>query len=204
VARFQRRRGLEASGAFEAWLQEHCLTRDELTAALRERSLAARLIAEYRRLHPSAHGRTALSRLVIADVAARLRVDEATLLRPLLMGSRLPWDGPLLRELKLRGAFRPALDLAGRIMASNQLHEQRNPDVPLSRLKRSRLNAWCAARWGVAESELEDARLERGFVDAAELDQTLRRVYAFERFGPIDPHLDQGGHGSPEALLAAG
>ncbi len=190
VARFRVRGGLWRTAAFRAWLEERCLAEDELAAYLRERDLEERCLALYRALQPAARDRAALYRRVEAAVAARTGIERRALARPLLMAPGLPWDGPLLRELKVQGEFRPALERATQIVRANAEYEARNPTFPLSRLKRSRVEAWCAARWGVAELALPLALLERGFLDAEELDQVARHAYAYERFSPPPPDND--------------
>src|SRR5688572_18776120 len=115
---------------------------------------------------------------------ARTGMDRASLLGPLLIGARLPRDGPLIHELKVRGLFAVALTLAGRIVAANASWEAREPGNRLRCLKRSRVQSWCAALWDVDVSALRDAMILRGFHRNDELERTARRAYAYVRFCP--------------------
>jgi hypothetical protein len=198
MARFRVQRRLWHAEALGAWLGARCLAEEELAAYLHERDLEERCLALYRTLHPEVRGRAALHRRIAAAVAARTGIPRPALARPLLLAPRLPWDGPLLRELKVRGEFGAALERAGRIVRANAEYEARNPRFPLARLRRSRLERWCAARWGVAEAALPEALLDRGFADADELDDAARRAYTYERFGSGEV-ISLPGQGSPEA-----
>ena len=182
VARFRQSRGLEPEDAFASWLRARYLSPDELTLALGERDLELRLLTDYRARHAALRGQSALYRQLQDDVTRRLGVPVAALAGPPLAGLTLPWDGPLLREMKLRGAYGPALERAARILRFTAAYAERNPHYPLARLKCSRLEAWCAARWGVDVADLGDAIRAHGFASDAEFDEAARHVYAWERF----------------------
>jgi hypothetical protein len=184
IARFRQARGLRSDEALDAWLRARCLSHDELALGLGERDIERRVLALYRAQYPGLRGRAAVYRRLLADVSTRLGMPETAITRPLMQGLTLPWDGPLLREMKLHGAFGPALEVASQILRFSAEYAERHPRFPLARLKRSRLVAWCAVRWGVPEDALDDAVLDRGFASDAEFDEVARHAYAWERFGP--------------------
>jgi hypothetical protein len=100
----------------------------------------------------------------------------------------LPWDGPLLRAMKLRGKFGPALQVAARIQhfsaeASRRLGLFNSTAVPSALLRR-----WFATRWDIDESSFDDAIVERGLTDFKEFAELAGPVYVYERFG--QPCLD--------------
>lgn len=165
------------------WLRRQYLTHDELVACLTERDLERRLVRLYRTLHPELRGRSALRRRIVADVAARWGVSEQAVMGPLLMRPGLPWDGPLLRAMKLCGQFGPALRAAARIQrfsaeASRRLGFFKPAVVPGAILRR-----WFATRWGIDESSFDDAVAERGFIDLKDFVELAGPVYMYERFG---------------------
>lgn len=187
IERFRQARGLVSDEEFAGWLRARFLSRDALADGLAERDLEQQAFALYRGQHAQAlgQGRAGLYRRILADVSARLGISQDALTRPLMLGLTLPWDGPLLREMRLRGEYGPALELAGRILRCTADYAERNPRFPLSRLKRSRLERRCAERWGIAESDLKAALLDHGFFSDAEFDEAARHAYAWERFGQL-------------------
>jgi hypothetical protein len=182
LAEFRQRRKLEADEAYQGWLRQHYLSHEELVAGLRERDHEVRLLACYERLHPRLRDRAAQYRQLVADVAIRMGIDGRALTRPLLMRPGILWDGPLLRELKLRGAFRPALELAGRILQYNAAFSERNPWFSLSRIPRDRLDQWVATRWASTVDALSAAMLDRGFARDDEFVEVAQKAYVYEVF----------------------
>jgi len=181
IARFRRSKGLRSDAAYRAWLQRRLLTQEELTRLLRERDLEDRIVDRYRSLHPSVRGRAALLRCVARDVAARHGVDEAALTRPLLMRPGVPWTGALIREMKERGAFTPAVALAARILEHNSRVLAQHPRLALAPIRRGLLDELVARRWGVEPEQAGASALERGFAGDADFVQAARQVFVYER-----------------------
>jgi hypothetical protein len=181
IARFRRSKRLRSDAAYRAWLQRRFLTHDELARLLRERELEERIVALYRSLHPGVRGRGALLRYLARDVAARHGVDESALMRPLLMRPGVPWTGPLIREMKERGAFRPAAALAARILDHNSRVFDRLPHLAQAPIRRGLLDELVARRWGVEPEQLGASALERGFAGDADFVQAARHVFVYER-----------------------
>ena len=92
-------------------------------------------------------------------------------------------EGLMTAGTMLRGEFRPALELAGRILAFNAEYVARNPSVAPLLFASNRLESWWAERCGIEPSTLGDALLERGFVSREEFHRAARLVYAYEQFG---------------------
>ena len=182
LARFRRTRELRTDEACRAWLRECLMSHEELITALRERDLEEQLLSLYRTLHPESAGRAWLYRRIASDVAARAGASEQFLIRPLLMGPGVAWSGPLIREMKLRGMFRPALDVAGRIIRHNAEFFEQNPSVSPARIRPSLVNTFFARRWGIAEVEVKAAILERGFARYSQFIEAARQVYIYEQY----------------------
>jgi hypothetical protein len=180
LAEFFREEGLMSEGDRAAWLGERCLSAGELAAALRDRQLEARLLALYRSVHPARSRRAALERQIARDVAARHRMREPLGL-PLWMRPGVPWSDPLTRELKLRGAFRAALDLASRILRHNTAFFERHPTLERSRVRRGLLEEHFVGRWDVAVADLREAIVARGFAGYGQFLEAARHVFVYER-----------------------
>jgi len=174
---------LPSDAALDLWLNERDLTRAELVANLRERDLDRRVLAHAR---PAVDATTANDpyQTVGAGLDARTAVRTAELTRPLLIGPGLTWDAPLLRELKLRGEYRAAQSRAARLLRFAEAWTERHPELSLARLKRDRVERWCAGLWGVGPSELLEAGLDRGFATPEEIAAVARPAYLYARFGP--------------------
>jgi hypothetical protein len=186
LGRYRRRRKLEAEAGFERWLIRNHLSRDELAAGLRDLDLEERVLALYQADHPLVHSRASLQRRLLNDIAARNGIDKRSLAQSLLVLQGMPWDGPMLRELKMRGQFGAALKLAARMLDFNDEFIQQNPWLSRRHIPRARLDQWFAHRWGVEESALERSILARGFASYDDFVEPARHVFVFERFGRVD------------------
>jgi hypothetical protein len=191
LAGFNPLRTLSSVEERQRWLRRQHLAHDELVACLTERDLEQRLVRLYRALHPELRGRSALRRRIVADVATRWGVSEQALTGPLLMRPGLPWDGPLLRAMKLCGEFGPALQVAARIQrfsaeASRRLGFLQPAAVPEAILRR-----WFTTRWGIDELSVDVAIAQRGFSNVVDFVELAGPVYMYERFG--QPRSDAPG-----------
>lgn len=154
-------------------LRARHLTREELVAGLAERELEARLHASI-----AAHGAAPVE-TVLASVSQRTGLRRAELGHRLLAHPGVPWDGPLIRELKLRGDFGRVLSLAARITALNESFDQRHPSVR-ARLTDTGLREWFARRWQVPLAELATPLRQRCFQDNTEFLETARLGYVYD------------------------
>jgi hypothetical protein len=191
VARFREARHLESDDSLAAWLQDRLMSRDELVQALGERELEAQLLAQYRARSPGSPSLPALRRLIAQDVVARIGIPERMLTRPLLMYPGLPWSGPLMRELKLLGTFRSAVDAASRILRHNAAIFERHPELARAPVRRDLLIGLVVDRWGAHPDRIESAIRARGFTGYEELEAAARHVFVYEHTsaGPYQPEL---------------
>jgi hypothetical protein len=182
LCRYRRRRKLEKEAQFERWLRRNYLSPDELAASLRDLDLEERVLTLYQADHPSVRSRTTLQRRLRHDVAARNGIDKRSLAQSLLLLQGMPWDGPLLRELKMRGQFGAALEAAARILDFNDEFIQHNPWLSRRHIPRTQLDQWFARLWG-EESDLERSILARGFGSYDDFVEPARHVFVVQRFG---------------------
>jgi hypothetical protein len=175
VARFARSRGLSDDGALADWLREWYLSREELIAVLRELDLEQRLLArEPGRDVTGRPGRALAARRLLERMQERSGVDPSPLDLPSLMHPGVPWDGPLLRELKVRGRFGAALTQAARILDRCDERTRQHPWLTPALMPRRAVEAWLADRWG---QPVESGLRARGFISHDDLLETARRVY---------------------------
>jgi hypothetical protein len=175
TARLRAAEGLEDDAAFAGWLEARHLTEGELARCLTERDLEARVLAE---LGAGSEGEAAAGRRLSATVSARLGLDPRVLARRVMMRPGVPWEGPLVRELKLRGAFGEVLARAARVAEFNEEFSAGRRDAG-THLGSEGLRRWVALRWDVAVEDVDDALLDRGFLDARELVETARDAFFF-------------------------
>lgn len=171
-----------APAARRAWLEQRALSADELAGLLADRALEGRLVAAEQAAHPGAPGRAAAYRRILAAAAERLGLPAHELLGAPSAQPGIPWEEPLLHELKLRGRFPAALETARRILEGHAAWEALVPGFSVA-LAPQRLEAWCAARWGLPRERLAPALAERGFTSYQEFLDTARLVYTHERVG---------------------
>ena len=176
VLRFRSTQDQESAEDLQTWLDEHHMTYDELVITLRDHDLIARLLDCYRSLHPEPVGRAALYRRIVANVSERIGLDERQLTLSPPMQPGIPWDGMLLREMKLRGKFHSALALAARILEDDARIAHHAPGFGLDPTP-ARLEAWIAPRWGVQESAMDQALVERGFTSYREFIDVARLAF---------------------------
>ncbi len=181
VAAFRRSRRLRSDPVYRAWLRRRLMSDDDLLQLLRERELEKHVLDLYRSRRPPARGRTALLRRMARDVAARYGIETSALERPLLMHPGVPWTGPLIRELKSRGAFARAVEVAARILRHNTRVFERHPRLARAPVRRGLLNEFVAARWGVDPAELDASIRQRGFADHRDFVAAARHLYVYEK-----------------------
>jgi hypothetical protein len=171
VARFRVRKRLRSDAAFARWLDGHCLRLEELEAYLVEEDLERQVLVQTSR------------RQLVAEVAARTGMPKALLTRTPRMQPGIPWDGPLLREAKLSGTFRPMLELARQILDFADQTSAQLPGLAES-LAGIRLEAWFAQKWGIRQTALRRNLLARGFTSYREFIDVARSAYVFEWLNP--------------------
>jgi hypothetical protein len=156
------------------WLDERCLSAEEGHAALCERDLEQRVLTSsppgpaYRRL--------------VAATAARVGLSPLVLLSAPRMQPGIPWDGPLLREVKMSGAFRPMFEYACQVQQFAAETAHRLPGLTES-LALARLEAWAARKWGISDTGLGHALVRRGFTSYREFVEVARPAYVYEWLG---------------------
>lgn len=181
LAAFPSWQTMRAEAQRRAWLDERCLSEAELVTTLRERSMESQVLALYS--EPGQEGgRDAAYRRVVADVSARLGLNEGERTRPLLIRPGVPDEDMLLRELKLRGRFRAALRQTRHILKSNAELSNSIPGIS-DALAVERLERWFAQRSGIAPECVERALLDRGFMSFSEFLAVARPAYVHQHFG---------------------
>jgi len=180
VAAFFRHRNLQTLAESEAWLRERHLSYDEIAISLRERDLETQLLKRYSEHYPELQAHPALRNRVLADVAARTGLSEYQLTHPPFMRPGIPWEQPLLRELKLSGKFQAGLELARDVLQINSQFAEGVPGFS-SALSPERLEQWFSSRWGIEAAEFDSTLLDRGFTSYHEFIETARLAYAYER-----------------------
>lgn len=188
VAHFQARHPARADAQFSDWLARQRLTEAELVGGLRERDLERRILAVFRALHPDATGRAAVTRRIAAAVAARTGETPETVGWPLRMRPRLPWEEPLLRELKLRGGFEPALARAARIARVVEAFCEQHPRFDRRGMPADWIHGWVARRWDVELAGLAAAAAQRGFENYEHLVEPASHAFVYQRLArqPLD------------------
>jgi hypothetical protein len=192
VERWRDAHDLKRDGVFQAWLDERCLSADELALALGDRDLEERLLAVYAARYPASTDPSELFARIEQDVARRVGTRVEALTSPLWMRPGIHWSAPLVRELKLRAELRPALALAGEILQHNVAFFEANPCLRLSRIRRGLVSEFFAHRWAIRASKLDEAILERGFVGYGQFLEPAARVFIYERTRQV-----QWSHGDP-------
>lgn len=187
VARFREQRGLVSDATYAAWLHDRRMFPQELHDCLRERDLEARLLAMYRPSGRAGVARAALYRQIVGDVARRVGSSEENVLFVPTARPGIAWEGPLLRESKLRGMFRRTLEWAAPMTQWYSELMERTPSFVMV-ASSERLEQWAAARWG-SEGAFERAVLARGFASHQEFIEVARMAY----FAPDElyPHAQQ-------------
>lgn len=180
LAGFQPWQRMRSDTERQTWLQARCLSYEDLVATLRDRDLEARSIQYYQTIFPHLRSRAAACRQIVADVAARTGAIVDDLLRLPLMQPGVPWEAPLLREMKLLGQFAAAITLAEAVMEADRQFSTTLPGVSQS-LSTSRLDQWFAAYWGVQDSALGTALIARGFTSYSEFVEVARPGYIYHR-----------------------
>jgi hypothetical protein len=183
---FRRSRGLVTDAEYYTWLRRNFLAEPELLAWLRERDLEERLRTVYRTNHPQSQTNAAFQEYLLADVAQRTGLGEQELTGPLFRPPGILWEEPLIRELKLRGEFGPALELACRILDFDAKLFDDNPDLRITYdalLPHAceHLENWVATQWSIPRQRLEDALRKRGFVRYQEFLEVARLAHAYEK-----------------------
>jgi hypothetical protein len=170
VADFRRKEQLQSDAVFQRWLDERCLWREELDAALCERHLEHEVLTK------------STPRDLLANVAARTGISARLLVAAPRMRPGIPWDGLLLREAKLSGAFRATQEQVRQIL---DVAEQTAVQMPgyVESLACSRLEAWFARRWNTSDARVGRALRRRGFVSYREFIDVARLAYVYERVG---------------------
>jgi hypothetical protein len=189
LARFRGSNGLESDAEYLGWLHAHYLAEQELVCSLRDRDLETRLLALFG-MPSDGTGDNAewYGRLGIA-VASRMGVSEEDLSQPLFMQPGILWEEPFIREIKWRGDFPRALDLASRILEFEAAFFEGKPELKLTFdallfQAADRVESWLAGYWGITLDKLESTLRKRGFVRYRDFLETARLAYIYALHGP--------------------
>jgi hypothetical protein len=173
IASFRAKRGLPMAEPWFQWLAAVGLTEADVSAWLEERALVSQLWGRLTGPGPAARAQDLLQR-----VAARLGVAPQYLQVP-LMQPGVPWEGSLIRELKLRGQWGHALTKAQAVYQFWGETEQRLPGLSTA-LAPARLEAWFAQRWNIPAHDFLAMLPLRGFRSYHEFVETARLAYVYD------------------------
>jgi hypothetical protein len=184
---FYQRMNLKNARDREVWLCDRCLSEEELLAFLTDCEFEAQVLATYRQLPSGAGGDSDSRARLLEDVSARIGLTPRELTEPPFMQPGVVWEAPLIREMKMRGDFRPALQRAAQILDHDATLFQDNPELrviheALAGHAREHLEHWCADHWGVAVEELDSALRSRGFLCYEEFLDVARRAYVYAKY----------------------
>lgn len=187
-SKFRRSRRLSGEADYRDWLRRRDLTEAELVLTLQGRDLEARVLASYHCQRPAER--------LLADVAARLGVRRSDLKGPPFMQPGIPWEAPVIRELKLGGAFDRAMEAAARILEFEAKLFDGEPELrdafdALADRSCDMIEAWAAKRWRIPRRSLKVELRRRGFLRYSEFLEAARLAHAFER-RQQEPSADQG------------
>jgi hypothetical protein len=178
---FRQSKDLPSEAAFEHWLRQRRLRRDELLELLGERDLEAQVLALYRATRPGLAGTVARHQTIAHDVAIRAGLPQRLLVRPLLQHPGVPWSEPLVREMKFRGTFGAAIDVASRIVQNSATVFARQPWLTQAPVRRGLLAQLFARRWGMLPERLDAAILARGFAGYEDVAEAARHMFIYDR-----------------------
>jgi hypothetical protein len=186
---FRRSRSLQSEARYRAWLHAHYLSQEDLLTSLGERALARASLALYRRMRTSSSASGDLYKRIRNAVATRTGLSEHELMGPPFMRPGVLWEEPLIREIKLSGGFREALDVADRIVEFDRKLFQECPETKVAfdsliSFARDSVESWTARRWGIGAHRLVSALRKRGFVRYREFLEVARMAYHYETHGP--------------------
>ena len=181
VGRFRRERGIRTDAALEVWRQRRSLSWPELIQTLRERDLENQLQRPYSTRAIVRPDRPVPFARLAGAVAARLGIPKRALTQPLLIHPGVPWPDILIRELKFRGRFTSAVEIAHKILRHNAVIFDRHPWLAGAPVRRGLLIDLAARLWRVAADQVEAGMLARGFTGYDDFVDAARHVFVYER-----------------------
>lgn len=178
IRQWRARHRLSRSADFANWLAARGLDNRDVERWLTQRQLALAMIN------------------TVADGRASQRLDtvlRAALMRHGMPGRQapdlvqlpmcppgVPWEAPLVRELKMLGQWSTAIALAQEVVAIRDEVERKTTGL-IAALAPSRLEAWFARRWNIPEAALRSELLNRGFTSYREFIDVARTTYMADR-----------------------
>jgi methylase of polypeptide subunit release factors len=203
---FRLREGLSSEESLTKWLGVRCLSPHELHAHLAEEALLRALrqytgpagggigialetlVADYgvfRGIFENGHTASAWvrewltpeeeSRLEGRQKLARLAV------RTFCTAREVPWHAPLIRRLKIGGAFRLALERVGAARQVQQIVEPSLPPGTIERLPGHVLLRRFRELWGVGGADPALTLLDRGFATRDEFTALARPYWLYQK-----------------------
>jgi hypothetical protein len=189
VRRFRRERNIRTGAALEAWRLRRSLSWAELIQTLREGDLENLLRTAYSPRSRASQGRAAPFTRIASAVAARMGVPKRILTQPVLIRPGVPWPDILVRELKFRGRFTSAVEVAYTILRHNAVIFDHHPRLVGAPVRRGLLIDLAAHLWRIAAHQVEAEMLARGFTGYDDFVEAARHVLVYERTssGPYRP-----------------
>ena len=93
----------------------------------------------------------------------------------------MPWPDILIRELKFRGRFTSAVEVAYKILRHNAVIFDRHPRLAGAPVRRGLLIDLTARLWRVSTDQVEAGMLGRGFTGYDDFVDAARHVFVYER-----------------------
>ena len=231
LGRFRRRHGITGDAQYTTWLDERCMSEEELLGLLRQKEALAsagvppweddgdrpptRALELVRELFAAA-GTRRTGDLPAATAKHWFSAEELTHLpegdrwallvaRNLALAPGIQWEEPVIWHLKARGVFRAGLRVAERAAAVNRAFRDSHPGFTVSQLSASRVAGHFRRRWGYENGTQEAfdlALADRGLHTREALVLASRPFYLLDR--TIGVPDDLGAHLPPEIATARG
>jgi len=178
VDQFRERRSLRSAESFRAWLDERCMTRDELSSTLREEDREARLRSIYRQEDPALRTKAAFYRRLLDDLSSRTGRSRNALLRT---QPSVRWDASMIRALKWERLMPGTREGAFDVLRTNAKFFAENSWMSRSMLSDARIEEYLSERWGAPISKIREAAQDRGFASFETCLEAARYTYVYQR-----------------------
>ena len=178
VDQFRERRRLRSDESFRTWLDERCMTRDELSSTLREHDREARVRSIYRQQEPALRSRAAFYRRLLEDLSSRTGRGRNVLLRT---QPNVRWDASMIRALKWDRVMSGTRQAAFDVLRTNRTFFAENSWMSRSMLSDARIEQYLSERWGARMSKIREAAQDRGFASFETCLEAARYAYVYER-----------------------
>jgi hypothetical protein len=178
VDQFRERRSLRSDESFRAWLDERCMTRDELSSTLREEDREARLRSIYRQEEPALRTKAAFYRRLVEDLSSQTGRGRNVLLRT---QPSVRWDASMIRALKWNRLMPGAREASFDVLRTNRTFFAENSWMSPSMLSDARIEEYLSTQWGTPISKVREAAQDRGFANFETCLEAARYTYVYQR-----------------------